>query len=131
MELLQQLVEKLGVTESQASGGTGLILQVAKEHLDGADFSKIAEYIPGAEGLIEAAPSEEGGGMMGMLGGIASQLGADKLGDLAGLASGFSKLDMDSGLVQKFISTVLDYLKDKGGDSVQQLLANVLSGSGE
>lgn len=131
MELLQQLVEKLGVTDSQASGGTGLILQMAKEHLDGADFSKIAEYIPGAESLIAAAPSEEGEGVMGMLGGIASKLGADKLGDLAGLASGFSKLDLDGGMIQKFISIITDYLKENGGDSVQQLLANVLSGSGE
>jgi hypothetical protein len=39
---------------------------------------------------------------MGAIGGIASSLGADSLGNLASLASGFSKLDLDAGMISKF-----------------------------
>ena len=70
MEILNMLIDQLGVTEDQARGGAGAILSLAKEKLGDTDFSKVAQAIPGMEDLLGAAP--ESGGLAGMVGGLAS-----------------------------------------------------------
>ena len=125
MELIQQLTSTLGIDDAQAKGGAGLIFDMAKKQLGGGDFGKIAEAVPGMDGLLDAAPST-GGGLGGMLGGIASSVGAGDLANLAGLAGGFEKLGLDAGMVQKFLPVVLDFVGSKGGDTVKNLLAGVL-----
>ena len=124
MDLLNMLTSQLGINEDQASGGAGMLFNLAKDKL-GGDFSQITDAIPDVAGLMDKAP-DAGGGIMGALGGIASSLGADKLGDLASLASGFSKLDLDAGMVTKFVPVVLDFVKEKAGGGVMDLLSGVL-----
>ena len=63
-----------------------------------------------------------------MLGGVASALGGSELGNLASLASGFSKLDLDAGMIGKFIPIVLNYLQSQGGDGLVSLVKGVLQG---
>ena len=41
MELVDKLKSEIGVTETQASGGAGVILQQAKEKLGTGEFSEI------------------------------------------------------------------------------------------
>ena len=127
MELVQQLVQGAGVSASQAEGGAGLLFGLVKDQLSSGDFSKVAEAVPGIEGLIDAAPGS-GGGLGGMLGGVASALGGSELGNLASLASGFSKLDLDAGMIGKFIPIVLNYLQSQGGDGLVSLVKGVLQG---
>ena len=126
MELLNQLVQTLGVNEEQAKGGTGLILKLAKDKLGAEDFGKIADNVEGTEDIINAAP--ESGAVAGALGGLTSGLGGGlgKLGNLAGLAGGFSKLGLDSGMVGKFIPVILSFVQSKGGDSLKNILQGVL-----
>lgn len=127
MELLELLTQNLGVSQEQAQGGAGLLFKLAKDKLNDADFKKVATAVPGVDELLKAAPSS-GGGLMGALGMIASTFGgsAGKLGGLASLASGFSKLDLDSSMVGKFIPVILSFVQSKGGDSVKNLLEGVL-----
>ena len=127
MELIQQLVDKLGVQEDQAKGGAGLLMKLAKDQLDAGSFSKIASAIPGVDSLINSAP--ESGGLMDAIGGITSALGgkAEGLGKLAGLASGFSKLGLDSGSISKFVPVILSFVQSKGGDQVKGLLEKVFN----
>ena len=127
MELVQQLVQGAGVSSSQAEGGAGLLFGLVKDQLSSGDFSKVADAVPGIEGLIDAAP-DSGGGLGGMLGGVASALGGSELGNLASLASGFSKLDLDAGMIGKFIPIVLNYLQSQGGDGLASLVKGVLQG---
>ena len=124
MDLLNMLTSQLGITEEQASGGAGMIFNLAKEKL-GGDFSQITDAIPDVGGIMDQAP-DMGGGIMGALGGLASSLGGDSLGNLASLASGFSKLDLDAGMISKFVPIILDFVKEKGGDSLMGLLSGVL-----
>jgi len=126
MELIETIIGKLGIDESQAKGGVGQILGLAKEKLGGGKFAEIASAVPGLDALTGDAPKAEGGGLMGALGGVASALGADDLGDLAKLAGGFDKLGMDKGMIGKFVPVILDFVKDKGGDKVGALLEGVL-----
>lgn len=125
-ELVQMLVSQLGVEEGQARGGAGLLFKFAQDKL-GGDFSKVAEVIPDVQNLIKAAPS--GGGLGGMLGGLASSLGGGSLGDLAELAGGFGKLKLDPSMIQKFAPIVLDFVKQKAGPEVAGLLGQLLAKS--
>ena len=126
MELVQMLTSQLGISEEQAQGGSGLLFKMAKEKLGAEEFSQVASAVPDAENLISSAP--ETGGVSGALGGLASSLGggAGKLGNLASLAGGFKNLNLDSGMVGKFIPVVMSFVQSKGGDTVKNLLEKVL-----
>ena len=141
MELIQQLVNSLGVNEDQAKGGAGLLFNLAKEKLGAGEFQQIADKIPGISNLLGAAPepstaASAGGGLMGALGGVAASLGAGGLGDkmeglgnLANLASGFSQLGLSSDMVAKFVPVVLSFVQNQGGDGVKGLLEKALNPS--
>jgi len=128
MELVQQLAAGAGVSEQQAQGGAGLLLGLVKKQLSSGDFAQVAGALPEAQGLIDAAPGGDGGGLGGMLGGLAASLGGAELGNLASLASGFSKLDMDAGMIGKFVPILLSFLQAKGGDGVASLVGKVFQG---
>ena len=126
MELLQALTSQLGITEEQAKGGSGLLFKMAKEKLGAGEFSQVAGAVPGIDSLISAAP--KAGGLGGALGGLASALGggAGQLAGLAGLASGFKSLNLDSGMLAKFIPVVLSFVQQQGGAGVKGILEKVL-----
>ncbi|MBW9258583.1 MAG: DUF2780 domain-containing protein [Candidatus Thiodiazotropha sp. (ex. Lucinisca nassula)] len=128
MELVQQLVSGAGVSQQQAEGGAGLLFGLVKDQLSSGDFSQVTNAVPGIESLIDAAPSEDSGGLGGLLGGVASAIGGDQLGNMASLASGFSKLDLDAGMIGKFVPIVLSFLQSQGGDGLSDLVAKVLQG---
>ena len=127
MELVQMLTSQLGVSETQAKGGAGLLFKLAQDKLDGGEFSQIAGAVPGIESLISAAP-EGGGGMAGALGGLASSFGgnAGKLGTLATLASGFQSLDLDPSMASKFAPVIMSFLQSQGGEGIQDLIKKAM-----
>ena len=127
MELIDLLTNTLGVNADQATGGAGLLFKLAKEKLGDTDFSQISHHVPGVNELIESAP--ESGGIAGALGGLASALGGSgsELGNLASLAGGFSKLELDSGMIGKFIPVILSFVESKGGGAVKGLLEQALT----
>ena len=127
IELIQQLVAGTGVSEQQAEGGVGLLLGLLKDQLASGDFAKVTDAIPEAEGLIDTAP-DSGGGLGGLMGSVASSLGGSELGNLASLASGFSKLDLDAGMIGKFVPVLLSFLQAKGGDGLVSIVGQVLQG---
>lgn len=123
MELLQLLTDNLGVSQEQAQGGAGLLFKMAKDKLGSGDFQQVADAVPGIDDLMGKAPS--GGSTMGALGGLASSIGGGSLGNMAGLAAGFSQLNLDSGMITKFVPVILSFVQSKGGDGVKGLLASV------
>ena len=126
MELIQQLVSSLGVNETAAKRGAGLIFQLAQSKLSTSEFSKVSGAIPNINDMIQAAPKDTG--ILGGLGQLASGFGgsASQLGTLASLAGGFSKLGMDSGMIGKFLPIILSFVGNKGGASIQSILEKVL-----
>jgi hypothetical protein len=120
MELIDLLTKNLGVTETQAQGGAGLLLKQAKDKLGGGDFSKVSAAVPGIDSLISAAPT--GGG--GMLGGLGKMLGRGA--GLASLVGGFSKLGLDGSMIGKFVPIILSFVQSKGGEGVKALLEKAL-----
>ncbi len=126
MELINDLVKNLGVSEGAAKGGAGLIFKLAQDKLPAGDFSKVLGVDPGINDLIKAAPVT--GGALGGIGKLTSGLGGDigKLGNLASLAGGFSKLGMDSGMIGKFLPIILSFVGGKGGAPVKAILEKIL-----
>ncbi len=119
-DLTNMLVSQLGVTQKQATGGAGSILNYAKESLSVDDFSKVASSVPGIDSLLGAVPSAGGA-----LGGAASALGGSSLGGMAAVASQFSSLGLSADMVQKFTPVILDYVKGTGGSDVMGLLSGL------
>ncbi len=129
MSIVDEIMKQVGVSREQAEGGLGLIFKLAKDKL-GVDFSQVSQVVPDANTLIGKAPAEDqdaGGGLMGMLGGMASQMGLGDLGKLAELAAQFKKLGLDLETVQKFVKVVLTFVESKGGTVVKDLLNKVLT----
>ena len=127
MELIQILTSNLGVEENQATGGAGLLFQLAKEKLGDEAFSQVAEHIPGIGNMIEAALAS--GGLASAIGGLASMMGApQELGTLAGAIGGFSQLGLNADMVSQFIPIILSFVQERGGEQVSGLLAQVLEG---
>lgn len=125
MELVDQLVEQLGISPDQAQGGIGALLSLAQEKLGTEKFSQLTEAVPELAGMDELAPQ---GGVSAALGGLAGSLGGGlgKLGQIGQLGEMFSSLDLNSDMVGRFVPLVLSFVQSKGGDTVKQLLASAL-----
>ncbi len=122
--LVDLLTSQLGVTKSQAEGGAGSIFQLAKQNLSVKDFSSVAKAVPGIDQMIGAAPKVEGSSSS--LGKLSSMMGSNKLGGMSGLTSSFEKLGLSGDMVSKFTPIILDYVKNKGGEHVMNLLKGAL-----
>ena len=131
MDLINLLVTNLGVSEDQAKGGAGLLFKLAQDKLGGGDFAQVTESVSGIDDMIAAAPGTESGGVMGAIGGLMSAVGGDagKLAGLASLGGGFEKLGLDTGMISKFVPLVLDFVRNRGGEGVSQILKRVFSAS--
>jgi hypothetical protein len=110
-DLTGTLAKALGVTDTQASGGVGSMLQLAKEKLASGEFDQIANAIPGSQKYLDSAKQ---------------LLGGAPIGNQAGLQSAFSKLGMSPDMVSKFTPLVADYVGKVGGDQAKNLFLSAL-----
>ena len=127
MELIQQLTQGLGVDESQAKGGAGLIFKMAQEKLGDGDFAQLSGAVPGVSNLIGEAPAA-GGGIAGAMSGLAGAMGGGggQIANMAALAGGFGQLGLNPGMATKFVPIILSFVQNQGGDQVKNILAGVL-----
>lgn len=128
--LTDLLMQQLGVTEAQATGGAGAIFDLAKTKMPADDFGKVAAGVPDMDSLLAAAPAAGGatGGLTGGLAGAAGGLGgtAGSLGSLAGLAGSFSGLGMSADMATKFAPLCVQYLQGSAGPDAAGLLQAAL-----
>jgi hypothetical protein len=131
-ELIKQLVEKLGIDADTATAATGKAMAMVKQQAGDDLFSKIAGAIPGAGEAADtafaepAADSAGGGGLLGSVAGMASKVLGGSGGDTINLASALAASGLKADQIGGFLSTIIDFLKDKlGEETVDQLLAKV------
>ena len=60
MELIQMLVQQLGVSDEQASGGAGLLFKLAQEKLSSGEFAQVKDTVPGIENMMSRHPKRAG-----------------------------------------------------------------------
>ena len=134
MGLLPTLTSQLGVTETQAEGGMGSLLQVAQGALSSDDFSQLSQGIPGMDSLLAAAPalgskSAGGNALTGMLsnaGGIAAGLGT-----MGKLTEQFEALGLSPEMIMQFANIAISYFSStpetEGASNTGNLLQTGLS----
>jgi len=122
-KLIGSLVDTLGVTEDQATGGSGAVFREAKNNMSSSDYSQLLKAVPGIDSLISAAPQASG------LAGKASSLlgGSDgSAAGMVGLADSFSKLGLSSDMANQFVPIILDFVQTEGGEQAMTLLKSAL-----
>ncbi|EMI42543.1 DUF2780 domain-containing protein [Rhodopirellula sp. SWK7] len=129
-ELIQLITGRLGIDSSIANAGVGKLMALLKDQVGGDLFNQIAGAVPGAEeAASQAAESPEpaaGGGLLGKLSGMASAaLGGNAGGGLE-MASALASTGIDADKLGPFISTVVEFLKDKLGDDVVEQIMSKL-----
>ena len=129
--LVDILVQQLGVTQPQATGGAGAIFSLAKTKLSPGEFSQVAAGVPNMDSLLAAAPAPTaaadtatGGGLAGAAMGALG--GAGSLGSAAQLAQSFSSLGLSTDMVGKFIPVCVQYLQGSAGPQTASLLQGAL-----
>ena len=122
-KLIGSLVDGLGVSEEQATGGAGAVFKQAKNNMSTGDYSQLLKAVPGIDSLIAKAP--EGGGLAGkatsMLGGSSGSSPA-----LSALTDSFAKLGLAPDMVNKFVPVILDFVQSEGGQQAMSLLKSAL-----
>ena len=81
--------------------------------------------MPGLGDLLKKAPAAGGGGLGGMLGGLASAVGGNA-GAIAAIVGGFGKLGLTADDAKKFVPVILEFLRTKVGPDVVSKLEKTL-----
>lgn len=105
--LIKNLTSTLGITPTQAVGGTAAIINNAKNNMKPADFTALTKQVPQAGTLLGAAPA----GLLGM----------------GTLGSQFSFLGMDASMISKFTPLVLEYLQSGATPAMDKILATAMA----
>ena len=126
-ELVDMLTRNLGVNAEQAEGGAAVLFKAAKDKLGGAEFDQLLGGLPGLGDLMKKAPASGGGGLGGMLGGLASAVGGNA-GLIATIVGGFGKLGLTTDHAKKFVPVIMQFLNTKVGPDVVSRLEKTLRG---
>lgn len=104
--LVSSLTDQLGISQSQAAGGTSALVALASNSLSGDNANLLESIIPTDSGA--------GGGL------VSSLTGSIKT--MAGVSSAFDKLGLDPALISQFTPILMEYVgKNGGGDLLGQL----------
>lgn len=101
--LVKNLTSSLGVTPTQAIGGSAALFGEAKKDMKPADFQSLTSSMPAIGSLMSAAPASK-----------------------APVADQFSKLGMKPDMVTKFTPFLLDYVTKGTTPGMAQLVQAAL-----
>ena len=122
-KLIGSLVDKLGVSEEQATGGAGAVFKEGKNNMSSGDYSQLLSSVPGIDSLISSAPQT--GGLAGKASSLLGGSGGSATG-MANLADSFSKLGLAPDMVNQFVPVILDFVQSEGGQQAMTLLKSAL-----
>lgn len=106
--LINSLNSSLGVTPTQAIGGSAALLNSAKSKMDSNQFSQLTEQTPGFGDILNS------GAATSLLGNTTPQ-------------SQFEALGMDGSMVKQFAPIILDYAKGYVSPEIANALLSALS----
>ena len=121
--LISALTKELKITPEQAMGGAGALFNYAKEELPVDDFKKVSEAVPDMKGYLDAIPDLGGGkSSTGLLG-----KATEALVGMPAVTKAFDKLGLSPDMVGMFTPILVNYVDDKGGKAVGELLNKVFT----
>lgn len=116
--LLPTLTENLGVTNQQASGGLGALLNLTKNNVSSNDFADLTQAIPDMNTLLNAAPTIDQQSQSGLndLLGNAGSYGKALIGAKE-VYQQFTALGLDATQIGKYIEITQSYLQSGGAQA--------------
>ncbi|TBW54285.1 hypothetical protein EZI54_14320 [Marinobacter halodurans] len=114
--LVTSLQDHLGVTRTQAAGGAGALLQLAKSQLGASSFDNITDKVSGLGSLLGGSGEQSNNLLSSALSNISSMDDVEKA---------FSALGLQSSAIEQFAPLVLNFLKGQGVG--QEMLGNLSS----
>ena len=128
LSLTETLMQQLGVTKEQASGGAGAIFEAAKSKMTAEDFQSLTQAVPEMDSMLSSVPQQSDDSVGKLAGSLSSMLGDtdNTLGTVTSLASAFKDLNLSGDMVNQFVPVVVDYVKQNGSAQVASLLQSAL-----
>tara|TARA_R110000751_G_scaffold42052_7_gene98074 strand:- start:27 stop:467 length:441 start_codon:yes stop_codon:yes gene_type:complete len=126
-DLMSSLTSQLGVSSTQALGGSAAMLALAQSQLGTSATSELSTDVPQLSSLTSSSSLSTLSSLASLSGNdnataLASTVG--NVDDSASLDSAFSALGMDSSMVSQFAPVLLSYM---GGEGVSSTLLSSLS----
>lgn len=112
-ELVRELGFALEIPLNKAVGGSGALLNIAREKLSESEFSEISEFVSGVERLIQQAGNIVSGGLPKSI---------DEMSIV------MEKLALPVGATTQFQSFMSDYVGRRGGKKITKLLQKAWKG---
>lgn len=128
--LTDTLVQQLGISPLQASGGAGALFQVAQSRMSGTDFQQLTKSVPEVGSLLNSVAKPKNSGLSQIAAGTSALIG-DKnntLGAVAGLADTYQSLGLSTDMVNQFIPVVTDYISKNAAPKLTEALISSLTG---
>lgn len=118
-QLTDVLMKNAGVTQAQAQGGAGALLQLAQHKMQAGDFAQLAQAIPNLPSLLSAVPAlQQTSTLAGNSGGT--------INNLLTVVSIFKQLGISPAQMQQFLPLLLDYVNTTQGASLATLLGSAI-----
>ncbi|TVZ41380.1 uncharacterized protein VcgC/VcgE DUF2780 [Alteromonadaceae bacterium 2753L.S.0a.02] len=126
--LLPFVMQQLGVTETQASGGVGALLQAATALLSDGESKSLLAAIPNATKLMASAPKQSGE-TSNMLSGALKAAGeySETAKVASQLTSQFDSLGLSADKIPAFTKTTQSYLDQTDNEQAGDLLGSALA----
>ncbi len=123
LSLIPSLTKQLNISEQQAQGGVGSLMNFVKGSLSGDEFNQLKSGIPEMDSLLAKAPeiasSKAGKGISNVLGKMGKE-GAKAAGlDL--LNKQFAALGLNTEMIGQFAKFIMNYFSEQEGDTAALL----------
>ncbi|MCL1125156.1 DUF2780 domain-containing protein [Shewanella surugensis] len=125
-DLVTMTMDQLGISQTQAKGGLGSLLSMAKSSLGDNRFSPIANSIPNINTLLQATPQLDTSSPLSALSNQMGNLSPSAKGGLM-VYNAFDKLGLSKGLVDPMMDIIEDYLNTDGTQGASDLLMKALT----
>ncbi len=127
-ELIDRLVEKIGIDATTAENVLGIVFNLFKDKVSNEQFNTLLNAVPGAQALLEKGSntSETGSGLGGMLSGAIGALTGNE-----DLMSTFMKLQSEGLNIEQAQNAgkeILNFAKEKVGEDAVKDIANSIPG---
>lgn len=125
MGLIDELVVTLNITEWQAAGGVGAILRLARDNLREEDFGCLQRAMPEMDHFVATSAAEDY--MMGAFGELATQHNRQRVRRMAILGSRFSRLGLESEMIEKFFPVMSESLCRDCDEGIADIMDKILT----
>jgi len=119
--LLPAVTAATGTSATQAEGGVGSLIALAKSNLSGEDFSSLSSMVPNLDvnQLLAAAPkvAENSSALTSMLGADS----ANALGSAQKVYDQFKSLGLSTEQLGEYVNITQGYLQSEGGQAAVDL----------